>query len=69
MVPMEAETIKLHGILRILGMTDSAQPLVPRSHGQKKDQIRILFTVKFKNFRTPGNFAVIYLKLKQRGQT
>ena len=26
-------------------------------------------TVKFQNFRTPENFAVIYLKLKQRGQT
>ena len=26
-------------------------------------------TVKFLNFRTPKNFAVIYLKFKQRGQT
>ena len=26
-------------------------------------------TVKFLNFRTPENFAVIYLKLKQRSQT
>ena len=26
-------------------------------------------TVKFLNFRTPENFAVIYLKFKQRGQT
>ena len=26
-------------------------------------------TVKFLNFRTPENFAVNYLKLKQRGQT
>ena len=26
-------------------------------------------TVKFLNFRTPENFAVIYLKLKKRGQT
>ena len=25
-------------------------------------------TVKFLNFRTPENFAVIYLKFKQRGQ-
>ena len=28
-----------------------------------------LHTVKFQNVRTPENFAVIYLKLKQRGQT
>ena len=27
------------------------------------------FTVKFLNFQTPENFAVIYLKFKQRGQT
>ena len=26
-------------------------------------------TVKFLNFRTPENIAVIYLKFKQRGQT
>ena len=26
-------------------------------------------TVKFLNFGTPENFAVIYLKFKQRGQT
>ena len=26
-------------------------------------------TVKFQNLRTPENFAVIYLKFKQRGQT
>ena len=26
-------------------------------------------TVKLLNFRTPENFAVIYLKVKQRGQT
>ena len=26
-------------------------------------------TVKFLNFQTPENFAVIYLKFKQRGQT
>ena len=26
-------------------------------------------TVKFLNFRTPENFAVIFLKFKQRGQT
>ena len=26
-------------------------------------------TVKFLNFRTPDNFAVIYLKFKKRGQT
>ena len=29
----------------------------------------IKHTVKFLNFRTPENFAVIYLKLKQRGKT
>ena len=34
---------------------------VPKSHE--------LFTVKFLKFRTPKNFAVIYLKFKQRGQT
>ena len=28
-----------------------------------------VFTVKFLNFRTPENIAVIYLKFKQRGQT
>ena len=28
-----------------------------------------LYTLKFLNFRTPENFAVIYLKFKQRGQT
>ena len=28
-----------------------------------------LYTVKFLNFRTPENFAVIYLKFKQRHQT
>ena len=28
-----------------------------------------LITVKFLNFGTPKNFAVIYLKFKQRGQT
>ena len=27
------------------------------------------FTVKFLNFRTSENFAVIYLKFKQRGQS
>ena len=27
------------------------------------------YTVKFLNFRTPENFAVNYVKLKQRGQT
>ena len=26
-------------------------------------------TVKFLNFKTPENFAVIYLKFKQRGKT
>ena len=26
-------------------------------------------TVKFLNFQTPENFAVIYLKFEQRGQT
>ena len=29
----------------------------------------IMFTVKFLNFRIPENFAVIYLKFKQRGKT
>ena len=29
----------------------------------------MVHTVKFLNFRTPKNFAVIYLKFKQRGQT
>ena len=29
----------------------------------------LVSNVKFLNFRTPENFAVIYLKLKQRGQT
>ena len=29
--------------------------------------IHIWFTVKFLNFQTSKNFAVIYLKLKQRG--
>ena len=28
----------------------------------------MVFTVKFLNFRTPENFAVIYLNFKQRGQ-
>ena len=28
-----------------------------------------IITVKFLNFPTPENFAVIYLKFKQRGQT
>ena len=28
-----------------------------------------LATVKILNFRTPENFAVIYLKFKKRGQT
>ena len=28
-----------------------------------------LFTIEFLNFGTPKNFAVIYLKFKQRGQT
>ena len=28
-----------------------------------------IHTVKFLNFPKPGNFAMIYLKLKQRGQT
>ena len=28
-----------------------------------------VITVKFLNFRMPENFAVIHLKLKQRGQT
>ena len=26
-------------------------------------------TIKFLNFRMPENFAVIYLKIRQRGQT
>ena len=26
-------------------------------------------TVKFRNFRLPENFAVIYLKFKEKGQT
>ena len=30
---------------------------------------KVTTTVKFLNFRTPENFAVIYLKFKQRGQT
>ena len=30
--------------------------------------IEFTFYVKFLNFRTPENFAVIYLKFKQRGQ-
>ena len=34
-----------------------------------KEQEIILPTVKFLNFRTPENFAVIYLKFKKRGQT
>ena len=28
-----------------------------------------VITVKFLNFRTPENFAVIYLKFKQKAQT
>ena len=36
-----------------------------RSNTQKKG---FLITVKFLNFHTPENFAVIYLKFKQRGQ-
>ena len=34
--------------------------------GEKSPQKR---TKKFQNFRTPEEFAVIYLKLKQRDQT
>ena len=30
--------------------------------------LRMMYTVKFLNFWTPENFAVIYLKFKQRGQ-
>ena len=30
--------------------------------------VNILYTVKFLSFGTPENFAVIYLKFKQRGQ-
>ena len=30
---------------------------------------RNVHTVKFLNFRTPENFAVIYVKFKKRGQT
>ena len=36
------------------------------------DNLRISvsdITVKFRNFRKPENFAVVYLKFKQRGQT
>ena len=29
----------------------------------------LVSTIKFLNFRTPENFAVIYLKINQRGQT
>ena len=32
-------------------------------------QFDFSYTVKFLNFRTPENFAVIYLKFKQRGET
>ena len=38
------------------------QTLIGRTHAEAA-------TVKFLYFRTPENFAVIYLKFKQRGQT
>ena len=31
-------------------------------------EVTTAFTIKFLNFRTPENFAVIYLKFKQRSQ-
>ena len=36
---------------------------------QRVKPFKTPFTVKFLNFRTPENFAVINLKFKQRGQT
>ena len=36
---------------------------------QKGVYLMMKTTVKFLNFRTPKNFAVIYLKFKQRGLT
>ena len=35
---------------------------------QQADNAYMVSTVKFLNFQTPENFAVIYLKFKQRGQ-
>ena len=39
------------------------------AHNVYYHQIPTLNTVKFLNFWTPENFAVIYLKFKQRGKT
>ena len=39
------------------------------AHNVYYHQIPALNTVKFINFRTPENFAAIYLKFKQRGKT
>ena len=33
------------------------------------DKFDVVSTVKFLNFRMPENFALMYLKFKQRGQT
>ena len=32
-------------------------------------KIKNIITIKFLNFQTPENFAINYLKFKQRGQT
>ena len=38
-------------------------------HVASRDSIQNVETAKFLNFRMPENFAVIYLKFKQRGQS
>ena len=41
---------------------------MPQDKVEAAEKVRI-YTVKFLNFRTPENFAVIYLKLKKRCKT
>ena len=52
--------------LVILSLIRIPQPYTPKLLGLVSTEHS---TVKFLNFRTPENFAVINIKFKQRGQT
>ena len=47
----------------------SGSPYAWRKINRQNSDKSNVSTVKFLNFQTPENFAVIYLKFKQRGQT
>ena len=63
--PMEDETPFGTGIADDVFMNGDGST----EKGEKAEEDTGVYTVKFLNFRMPENFAVIYLKFKQRGQT